>query len=292
TVYIERRIVQALYGKDRATMEAMLGRQDLEEELQAVDEDDERLALDLAGRDPDTALTDVAYEKGALFLSALEAAYGREVFDRFLQRGFETHAFGSVTTRTFEAFLAEHLLSRPLLPGRRDPDVKAWVYVSGIPPDAPVFASDAFAAIDRSVEAFARGELPLESLRTERWTPHEWLHFLRARPVALPAESLRALDEKFGLTQSSNAEILAEWLEQGIERNYRAIDARLEQFLEQVGRRKFLMPLYQALLRAGREADARRIYAVARAGYHPITRGSIDALLSAVRDDDRTGVSG
>ncbi|MBX7083475.1 MAG: leukotriene A4 hydrolase C-terminal domain-containing protein, partial [Nannocystaceae bacterium] len=40
-----------------------------------------------------------------------------------------------------------------------------------------------------------------------------------------------------------------------------------------------VMPLYRALLEADRSADARRIYERARAGYHPITQQSVDALL-------------
>ena len=50
-------------------------------------------------------------------------------------------------------------------------------------------------------------------------------------------------------------------------------------FLTTIGRRKFLLPLYRALLSVGRTADARRIYASARPGYHPITQTSLDDML-------------
>ena len=86
TVYIERRIVEEIYGEGRAAMEAVLGLQDLQAELERVGPADERLEVDLLGRDPDEAMTDVAYEKGALLLRQLERTYGREVFDPFLPR--------------------------------------------------------------------------------------------------------------------------------------------------------------------------------------------------------------
>ncbi|MBC8071854.1 MAG: leukotriene A4 hydrolase C-terminal domain-containing protein, partial [Deltaproteobacteria bacterium] len=57
------------------------------------------------------------------------------------------------------------------------------------------------------------------------------------------------------------------------------VDGRLESFLRTIGRRKFLLPLYRALIEAGRKPDATRIYAVARAGYHPITQQSLDEML-------------
>ena len=55
---------------------------------------------------------------------------------------------------------------------------------------------------------------------------------------------------------------------------------RLEQFLIEVGRRKFVKPLFEALVKApGGLERAKNIYAKARPGYHPITQTTIDAIL-------------
>ncbi|HVE66802.1 MAG TPA: M1 family aminopeptidase/hydrolase, partial [Thermoanaerobaculia bacterium] len=67
TVYLERRIVERVFGVRRAEMEAVLGLQDLEKEMATLPERDRVLHIDLTGRDPDEGFTDVAYEKGALF---------------------------------------------------------------------------------------------------------------------------------------------------------------------------------------------------------------------------------
>ena len=279
TVYIERRIVEALYGQERAQMEAMLGRQDLEEALEQLGDGDEALVADLAERDPDEGLSDVAYEKGALFLRTLEETYGRERFDAFLMRWFDEHAFESVTTDTFVGFLQHNLLERvEPLPGKSAPDLEAWLHGPGIGPGAPVPQTDAFARVDDALAAFASGSKPA-GLDVEAWTPHQWLRFLRGLPADLPPQRLAELDRAFSLTRSGNAEIVAKWLEVSVLRGYRAVDARLEAFLLEVGRRKFLMPLYRSLLEAGRADDARRIYARARDGYHPISQQSLDDLL-------------
>src|SRR3954452_16586939 len=84
TTYLERRIIADLYGPDRAAMEAVLGLQELREELQKYPPRDEVLHIDLRGRDPDDGMTQVPYEKGALFLTTLEQAFGRPRFDAFL----------------------------------------------------------------------------------------------------------------------------------------------------------------------------------------------------------------
>ena len=90
---MERRILEKLYGRPREEMEAVLGRQDLEREMAKLPERDQILHIDLKGRDPDDGLTDIPYEKGALFLKHLEVTFGRKQFDAFLRGYFDHFAF-------------------------------------------------------------------------------------------------------------------------------------------------------------------------------------------------------
>ncbi len=280
TVYVERRVMEALYGREREEMEAMLGRQDLERELAELPEDEQRLSTEFGGRDPDDGLTNVPYEKGALFLRLLEETYGREVFDPFLQGWFSEHAFTSVDTAQFEAYLQRRLLdTAPRLPGKPEVDVQAWIHGPGMGPGAPTPTSAAFDVVDAALRSVLRGEVPVTEIDTKPWTPHEWLHFLRALPEGFSPESMATLDAAFGLTASTNSEILAQWLEVSIRNEYRVADEALETFLRGVGRRKFLTPLYRALIESDRKPDARRIYGLARAGYHPITQRTLDDLV-------------
>ncbi|MCH9685329.1 MAG: M1 family metallopeptidase [Deltaproteobacteria bacterium] len=281
TVYIERRIVEELFGEPQAQMEAMLGRQDLEEELGRLEfPGDARLHVDLEGRDPDEGLSDVAYEKGALFLRELEESYGRDVFDPFVRAWFDQHAFTSVDSEQFEAFLDRELVKvASPLPERTAARPKDWIHTEGVPQGAPQPTSDAMDRVDAALQSVLTGKVPIAKMSTDGWTPHQWLHMLRQLPGKVSAKDLAAFDETFSLTASGNYEILAQWLEVGVGEGYAAVDERLERFLLTVGRRKFLMPLYEALLAAGRKADADRIYAKARAGYHPITQHSLDGLL-------------
>ena len=78
TVYLERRILEAVYGRPREEMEAVLGRQTVEQEMATLDDRDEILYIDLKGRDPDDGFTQVPYEKGALFLRHLEEFWARK----------------------------------------------------------------------------------------------------------------------------------------------------------------------------------------------------------------------
>lgn len=73
---------------------------------------------------------------------------------------------------------------------------------------------------------------------------------------------------------------MAQWLLMAVRNGYEAAYERLERFLVEVGRRKYVKPLYAELAKTpeGRQ-QALRIYEKARPGYHPITRAAVDALL-------------
>jgi hypothetical protein len=88
------------------------------------------------------------------------------------------------------------------------------------------------------------------------------------------------LDRAFRFTQAGNSEILFEWLMLAIRNGYKPAYNRLERFLVEVGRRKYVRPLFDELVKAPEgKARARAIYTKARPGYHPITATTIDGIL-------------
>ncbi|HEY3174235.1 MAG TPA: M1 family metallopeptidase [Candidatus Polarisedimenticolia bacterium] len=283
TTYIEHRIMETVYGRERTEMEWVLNRQDLEEELKGLADKpgDQALRIDLTGRDPDDGATDVAYDKGSLLLRLLEETYGRGPFDAFLRSWFDEHAFTSVTTDDFLAFLRERLMAKsPPVAGRTPPDLAPWIDGPGIPPGAPVATSDALEKAEEQAARWASGKAGARQLDTSGWSFHLWLRFLRALPESLEAVRMKELDDAFGFTKTGNSEILDEWLILSVRHGYEPAAAKLEQFLTQVGRRKYLKPIYQELMKteAGK-VRARAIYAKARPMYQAIARRSLDEIV-------------
>ena len=278
TTYLERRIIEAVYGANRREMEATLGRRSLEEELKSLDERDEILHVDLKGRDPDEGFTGVPYEKGALFLRHLEESVGREKFDKFVRGYFDRHAFQSITTETFVDYLRKNLLDAN--PKVAAADVDEWIYKAGLPQNAPQPKSDAFAKIEAQANNYSGGKIAVKDIQTKAWTTQEWLHFLKTLPENVGAEKMTELDKAFNLTRIGNSEIAFQWLLMSIKNKYSAADTRLEEFLTTIGRRKFVKPLFEELAKTPEGTRrANEIYAKARPGYHPITVASVDAIL-------------
>jgi leukotriene-A4 hydrolase len=277
TVYLEHRIMESVFGQDRSAMEQVLGMQELADEMKALPEADQILHVDLAGRHPDDGMTGVPYQKGAAFLRRLEQLYGRQALDAFLQRWFAQHAFQSVTTATFLAFLERELLATNATAAQQL-DLQQWIESGGVPADAPVPASALFAAVDQALAEWQGGRQPAE-LSTKGWVSQQWLRFLGGLGVP-DKQRMQALDAAFGFTRSGNSEILCAWLVLAVKADYGAVDRRLELFLQTVGRRKFLKPIYEALLAtpAGKER-AVDIYQRARPRYHAVSQRTLDAMV-------------
>ena len=279
TTYIERRILEDLYGKERADMEAVLGYQTLLDEMKTLPEKDQILHVDLAGRDPDDGFTNVPYEKGALFLRTLEQTVGRDKFDDFLRGYFNNNAFQSITTQDFLNKLEQIFF-------RTDPTLETkipvleWVTKPGIPAGAAIPKSDLLDKVNASAVDFASGSKAASALGFREWSSLEQLSFLRALPHDLSAAKLKALDDAYAVTQSGNSEVVSEWLTMAVRSGYAPAYPRLESFLVEVGRRKFLKPLYEELVKTpeGR-ARAIAIYAKARPGYHPMAVATVDGIV-------------
>ncbi|HEV7763965.1 MAG TPA: M1 family metallopeptidase [Thermoanaerobaculia bacterium] len=272
TTYFEHRISEKLYGREYSEMLWLLGVTEAREGLAALPEKDQSLYIDLTGRDPDEAPATV-YEKGALFLRLLEETAGRERWDQFLRTYFETFAFKSMDTKTFEAYLKAQLPDVV-----QKVDINQWIHGPGLPANMPQPHSEAFAKVEAQAKAFASGA-SAASLQTDGWTSHQWVHFIQSL-TALTPERMAELDARFKFSESGNSEVLSNWLEKAIDSRYKAAYPVIERFLTSQGRRKFLRPLYTKLAKDPEDlAFARKIYKVARPTYHPVSQGTIDEIL-------------
>lgn len=281
TVYFERRLTEKMTDKSYADMLWELGYQDLENTVKEMEEEknmkDSHLKIDLEDRDPDEGLTDIAYEKGALFLKLIENKVGRERMDAFLNKYFDEHAFRTITTEEFVAYLKENLIEddKQL---EEEINIDAWVYGPGIPENAPRADMERFEQVNAQRQAFLDGTAPAR-LDTKSWTTHEWLHFLRKMPDPLSKGQMTSLDKAFNFTKTNNSEIADQWFIMSVAADYEPAYDEMEEFLVRVGRRKFLTPLYREMMETGKEDMARDIYEKARNNYHPLAQGTLDELI-------------
>ena len=281
TSYLELRITEALYGAERARMLEVLGRAELTAELARIGPGsaDTQLHLPDTGTDPDASLNTVAYEKGAAFFRMLEASLGRERLDAYLKGYFTRFAFKALTTPMFQADLREHLLLNDTAL-EATLKVADWLYAPGLPGNATTPRSEAFATVDATAAAFAI-EGTVDDLDPATWSTQEWQRFLAQLPAPLPHEKLGVLDARFQLSKKTNSEVLFAWLKLATASQYDPAVPALDAFLASMGRRKFVEPLFTALMASEwGKPIARRIYPRVRPTYHAIVASALDRIVT------------
>lgn len=276
TVYFEQRIMESLFGKAKAEMLATLARQDLNATLAELPAEDTHLKLALENRNPDDGMNDIAYNKGYFFLRTIEEKVGREKFDAFLKNYFQSHAFGVMTTEGFIDILTTELLTKEQ---SDEIGIDQWIYSAGLPANTAVVQSAELEKVDELRLKWEGEEISNKDLPWNNWSYQERYRFLSNVNFNLSLSKIQSLDESFHISKIGNSEVLFAWFMLSIQAKNEAVFADLATFLEKVGRRKFVAPLYEAMENSGYHVTALSIYAHCRGNYHAVTQNTVDETL-------------
>lgn len=283
TAYFQNRIIERVYGRERARAEADLAWDRMLSDIHdagGVDAPATRLHGDPLGQ-----FGMLHYTKGATFLRTIEYAVGRPRWDAYLRSYFDRNAFLPQTTAGFLADLRSYLIKgNGTL--EKQLQLERWAYQPGLPENAVHVHSKSLAKIDADVESFQSGAL-LSTFSHSTWTTEESLRFLNRLPRTLPTAQMKSLDRELGFSVSNNALICSAWLELVIENKYEIAEPFLTKYLTGVGRIDLILPLYRDLIHQGDWGRqlATRIYATARSGYHPIAVALIDKIMASAPPD-------
>jgi len=301
TVYFEERIMEELYGKEVSDILASIELHDLENELDRIKKskfpEDSRLFLELKKRNPDDAMTAVAYVKGAFFLKTIEQKVGRQRFDKFLNSYFQNFAFKTVNSKMFVGFLEKNLLK----PNQIKFNYNEWIYEDGLPSNCIKINSrrlnrmkdfalnyamgiDAFAPKIKyrylKIKGKKKRKKIIEQIKRNDFIVQEWQTFIHSLPENIGKSKLQKLDAYFSFKTCGNAEIMTDWFILGIKNNYGDLNTNIKMFLGKVGRRKYVLPIYETMLNNNKtKALAIEIFEKNKKNYHSVTKNSIEALI-------------
>lgn len=279
TTYAERRIVEVVQGEDVAALNIGIGWRGLNEEMERFRDNMEstKLKTKQDGIDPDDVYSQVPYEKGFQFLWRIERQIGRQAFDVFLKKYIARFKFQSIDTETFLEFLKENV------PGIENQiDLKLWTEGTGIPPDAFEPVSTIYTKIVALANEFKQGRMPREEEIAD-WNGQEWELYLENLSKPAEASQLAALDGRYRLAESKDWEVKVAFLQLAISSGCKTYFDEVEKALKQVGRMKYLRPLYTALVKGSGDGEkmlAKRIFTEASESYHPIARSVVESILA------------
>ncbi len=279
TSYLESRLMEVIYDKNRVDEERVLSYRELLLDLETVPPEMQALAPRVDKGDPDDFQGTIHYSKGQLLLQYLEDAFGRETFDRFLGAYFDEFAFGTITSEHFLDYLDVNLLQTEPSKVSRE-QAEQWLYQPGLPDDVPLPSSSTLDAAEALAAAWAKGEVDVNEIPIAGWSPQATRHFINSLPADISNEQLAQLDEGLAFSATRNAEIGRTWFIQVAKRRHTAAYEQLEQHVNRYGRGRLIYPVYLALAQNGSDLDlAREMFANARSAYHPLTDARIARAL-------------
>ncbi|MDE2349372.1 MAG: leukotriene A4 hydrolase C-terminal domain-containing protein [Gammaproteobacteria bacterium] len=278
--YLQSRLVESLYGAPLAALSDTLSWLRLRDALRGAPPAAQVLAADPVGGFEGPGAAAIPVDKGRLFLSFLDASFGRTAFDAFLSACFARPADQPMTSADF-VDLAERNLLAPHPGVVRPRQIDAWINDAGIPAAAALPAADELRPVDAAREAWLARRATAAALGAQAWPAENWLYFLGSLPQGLDAARLAELDAAYHPMKSGDAEVESAWLSLAIREDYQPAFTQLEAYLKRIGRIGLIAPLYAGLMRSPAGADlARRVYLAARPGYDSTAAAIIDAIVT------------
>jgi len=279
TVYFEFRIMEELYGKEVSEMLAALSIQDLYQTMEELDPVDTHLKLQLKDRNPDDGMNDVAYNKGYWLLRSIEERVGRQKMDAFLKNYFTTYAFGVMNTERFLELAKKDLMD----PGNaRYIALENWIYQPGVPKNAYPIVSKKIVETDDWITRCNADFEATKVLPWKEWSYQQQYRFLTNWKCP-SADQLEEFNQRLGVSKTGNSEILFAWLMLCIQWSVwdDANEEVMSHFLGTVGRRKFIAPLYKAMIKAQQKDRAQAYFTQYQQTYHAVTRNTVAQYLKS-----------
>ena len=279
TTYVEHRIGEEIYGIKEAKMQDVLSRKLLKVSLDEMGKDspDTKLKVNMSGKNPDDALSDIPYEKGYAFLQTVEAAVGRERFDRFITNYFKAHSFQSITTEDFVDYFNKNLIKGDKSLADKI-QLEDWIYKPGIPSNIINPVSEDFNTIDNIQKTWRK--TGIKGLSQKIKSTNEKIHFIDYLPNDLTVEEMLAIDKEFNFTNGGNFVVRRQWFIPAIQHQYKSAYPAIEQFLTSYSRTYSLTPLYKEMIKTPEgKIWAKKIYAKAKSGYHATTVEAVQKIL-------------
>ncbi|CAD6503196.1 BgTH12-02864 [Blumeria graminis f. sp. triticale] len=289
TTYLERRLLAVFHGEPYRDFSAIIGWKALEDSVTLLGEEHEftKLIIDLKGKDPDDAFSSVPYEKGFHLLYYLEKLIGKDIFDTFIPHYFSTWSQKSLNSHEFKQTLIEFFQSNSDVSSKLDSiDWDNWFYKPGLPPK-PQFDTTMVDKCYALAEKWESENFTPSPSDIEGWSANQIVVFLERIQLfskPLTVSQSRSMGQAYSLTVSRNVELTSRYLGIGLAAHDEEVYKPTTDLLGQVGRMKFVRPLYRKLNQVDRQL-ALETFEKNKDFYHPICRQQVEKDLKELVEE-------
>ncbi|KAF9580423.1 Leukotriene A-4 hydrolase [Lunasporangiospora selenospora] len=301
TVFVERKIIGRMKGKEHGDFSAIVGYNALQESVGHFGKEHPFTALCpcLRGEDPDDSFSRVPYEKGFNLLYYLEKHLGGpEVFEPYLRAHVQQFAGRSINTDEWKHFLYSYMTKHH---GQEKVDLlnlvdwDAWLHGPGMPPVENQFDDSLARTCTDLSKKWDASRLAGSNNDTSAFSEKDIAEFSTNQTVVfleeltelqdpMPHGHLDRMDELYQLTTVKNAEVRLRWQLLCLKADYEKIYPEVLAFATTMGRMKICRPLLRSLYKAKNGAElAREAFLKNKTFYHPIAATMISKDLGLAK---------
>ncbi|GLV43345.1 uncharacterized protein CBL_03888 [Carabus blaptoides fortunei] len=251
TMFVERKIAGRMRGRAVQDFEAITGINALQETIKKMGETNAltKLVLDLKGVHPDDSFSVVPYEKGHIFLRYIESVVGGPAeFEPFLKQYLDTFKYRSIDTDDFKQAFLKHFNDKASV---KQIDWQTWLFGTGMPPVIPdydktlvdvcITLRDKWFSWNVSSDPSVFSPKDIAEMNSNQL---DYFLQLLLDSEPLPLAKLQHMETVYKLNDTNNAEIKFRWIRIGLKARWiEKVEDALKMVTE-VGRMKFLRPLY------------------------------------------------
>ncbi|KAF5307459.1 hypothetical protein FQR65_LT06814 [Abscondita terminalis] len=253
TVFVERKILQRLENKENQDFDAYCGTVELIEMISelGIDNPITCLVVNLEKTHPDDSFSKVPYEKGHTFLRYLEDLVGGpSIFEPFLRKYFDKFKFKTLSSNDFKQFFQDYFEKTPEI---KSIDWDTWFYSPGMPPVIPTYDMTLMQRCNKYKNLWLNWDLtedvPFTKEEIQKLKAVEIIQILQDinDEDPQPIKKLEIMQDLFGFDSIKNSEIKFRWLKIGLKAHWEPKVLEALNWINVVGRMKFVRPLYRAL---------------------------------------------
>ncbi|TNV81734.1 hypothetical protein FGO68_gene11354 [Halteria grandinella] len=296
TTFIERRVSAIVDGEGFASVESLLGNASYYDDMAGYGQTNSYSSLYplVNHTSPDSASSQVTYEKGQQFMEYIKNQFDKETdFQEFLGQYFNKYSYQSIT------FLETRLTFNDFVRAKYD-SVKAegiisrvnwvdWVQTPGpIPAGSKInFETDESRAFQKLADDYIAlggysSPANIDIYIKEDKNVNLKVVFnnqILQRQGDMNYRILSRIDTDLSVTASENPEIGQRWFPLAIALNYDKAFDTAKHYVQSIGRQKYILPVYTALVRNGYRNKAYQWYNERKTFYHPIAAANIRKII-------------
>jgi leukotriene-A4 hydrolase len=158
-------------------------------------------------------------------------------------------------------------------------NVQKWVYEPGLTEERHRPQSALYDEMQEILAAYIQGALPTRE-KVADWHRYQILSFLQSLPKTIPLEDCTYFEKILDLEKRNDAAHYSFFYELCIRSGYQEILPRVEDFVGQIGRMFYIMPIFRAMVATEwAKEHARPLFERVKKRHHQITVHVVDDLL-------------